>query len=51
MPIRLGGRDRVPETVIFRIDIGYVRGLVIDWFGEEPVVRLLNGRLTDVAGL
>lgn len=39
------------ETVIFRIDIGYVCGLVIDWFEEEPVVRLLNGRLTDVAGL
>lgn len=33
---------------VFRIDLGYARLAVIDWFGDEPVIKLLNGRAVDV---
>jgi alpha-ribazole phosphatase len=33
----------------FRIDIGYARVTVIDWHGNEPTVRLINGRAPDAA--
>jgi alpha-ribazole phosphatase len=33
---------------VFRLDIDYTRATVIDWFDDEPLVRLVNGRVTDV---
>jgi alpha-ribazole phosphatase len=38
-------------ALIFRLDIGYARTVVIDWFGGEPVVRLLNGHVAEVQSL
>jgi alpha-ribazole phosphatase len=38
-------------ALVFRLDVGYARAVVIDWFGGEPVVRLLNGRVAEVQGL
>jgi broad specificity phosphatase PhoE len=39
---------RLPVEVIFRLDVGYARASVIDWYGEEPVVRLVNGAGCDI---
>jgi len=38
----------LPSRSIFRLDAGYARVSVVDWFGDEPVVRLLNGSAHDV---
>lgn len=38
-------------ALIFRLYIGYARTVVIDWFGGEPVVRLLNGHVAEVQSL
>jgi alpha-ribazole phosphatase len=34
--------------LIFRLDVGYARVTVIDWHGEEPVVRLVNASVSDL---
>jgi hypothetical protein len=34
--------------MVFRLDIDHARATVIDWFDDEPLVRLVNGRVTDV---
>lgn len=36
---------------LFRLAIGYARTVVIDWFGAEPVVCLLNGRIAELNDL
>jgi len=38
----------LPTERIFALDVGYCRVSVIDWFGENAVVRLVNGTGTDV---
>ncbi len=38
---------RIAPELIFRLDFDYGRITVIDWYAE-PVLRLLNGRATDV---
>lgn len=34
---------------IFRINIGHARVTVIDWYDNEPTVRLINGHASDAA--
>ena len=42
----------LPSTAIFRLDVGYARVSVVDWFdGDAPVVRLVNGAAADLPGL
>ena len=42
----------LPSAAIFRIDVGYARVSVVDWFdGDAPVVRLVNGAAGDLPGL
>jgi alpha-ribazole phosphatase len=38
----------LPSRSIFRLDVGHARLSVVDWFDDEPVVRLLNGSPDDV---
>jgi alpha-ribazole phosphatase len=38
----------LPSRSIFRLDVGHARLSVVDWFDDEPVVRLLNGSPHDV---
>lgn len=38
----------LPTTRVFALDVGYCRVSVIDWFGEDAVVRLVNGSAADV---
>jgi alpha-ribazole phosphatase len=38
----------LPSRAIFRLDVGHARLSVVDWFDDEPVVRLLNGSPHDV---
>jgi broad specificity phosphatase PhoE len=33
---------------IFALDVGYCRVSVVDWFGDDAVVRLVNGTGADV---
>jgi alpha-ribazole phosphatase len=48
-PAIVGGVLEVAPELIFRLDVGYSRVTVIDWFGDDPVLRLMNGRAQDVA--
>jgi broad specificity phosphatase PhoE len=42
----------LPSAAIFRLDVGYARVSVVDWFdGDAPVVRLVNGAAGDLPGL
>jgi broad specificity phosphatase PhoE len=42
----------LPSAAIFRLDVGYARVSVVDWFdGDAPVVRLVNGTARDLPGL
>jgi broad specificity phosphatase PhoE len=42
----------LPSAAIFRLDVGYARVSVVDWFdGDAPVVRLVNGAVGDLPGL
>ena len=42
----------LPSAAIFRLDVGYARVSVVDWFdGDAPVVRLVNGAAADLPGL
>lgn len=38
----------LPTELIFRIEIGFSRATVIDWYDDEPTVRLVNGRANDL---
>lgn len=38
----------LPTELIFRFDISYARATVIDWYDDEPTVRLVNGRANDL---
>jgi alpha-ribazole phosphatase len=38
----------LPTERIFALDVGYCRVSVIDWFGGDAVVRLVNGTSTDL---
>jgi broad specificity phosphatase PhoE len=38
----------LPTERAFALDVGYCRVSVIDWFGQEPVVRLVNGTGADI---
>jgi alpha-ribazole phosphatase len=40
----------LPREQFFTFDIGYCRLSVVDWFGEVPVVRLVNGAVVDFLG-
>lgn len=33
----------LPSERVFRLDVGYCRVSVVDWFGVTPVVRMVNG--------
>ena len=42
----------LPSAAIFRLDVGYARVSVVDWFdGDAPVVRLVNGTAGDLPSL
>jgi broad specificity phosphatase PhoE len=41
----------LPTERIFALDVGYCRVSVIDWFGENAVVRLVNGTAADVPAM
>lgn len=42
----------LPSAAIFRLDVGYARVSVVDWFeGDAAVVRLVNGTARDLPGL
>ena len=42
----------LPSAAIFRLDVGYARVSIVDWFdGDVPVVRLVNGAAGDLPGL
>jgi broad specificity phosphatase PhoE len=38
----------LPTARVFALDVGYCRVSVIDWFGEDAVVRLVNGTGAEV---
>lgn len=38
----------LPDERVFAIDVGYCRVSVVDWFGGDAVVRLVNGSAVDV---
>jgi hypothetical protein len=33
----------MPDEAIFRVAQGYCRVSIVDWVGETPIVRLVNG--------
>jgi alpha-ribazole phosphatase len=33
----------LPDEAIFRLDVGYGGKTIVDWLGDAPVVRLVNG--------
>jgi alpha-ribazole phosphatase len=41
----------LPTERSFALDVGYCRVSVIDWFGDDAVVRLVNGTATDLPGV
>ena len=41
----------LPDDRAFALDVGYSRVSVVDWFGETPVVRLVNGVSSDFPDL
>jgi alpha-ribazole phosphatase len=38
----------LPDDRAFALDVAYARVSVVDWFGETPVVRLVNGVSADL---
>jgi len=34
---------QMPDEAIFRLDVGYGALSVVEWFGDTPLVRLVNG--------
>ncbi len=34
----------MPDEAIFRLGLDYAGVTVVDWFGDEPLVRVVNGR-------
>jgi broad specificity phosphatase PhoE len=41
----LAGWLELPDHAIFRLDQSYCGVTVVEWVGETPIVRLLNGTL------
>lgn len=40
----------LPDERIFALDVGHCRVGVVDWFGENAVVRIVNGSGADLPG-
>jgi alpha-ribazole phosphatase len=33
----------IPDHAVFRLDVRYCGVTVVEWIGDEPIVRILNG--------